>query len=380
MRAVKMQLRIETSFGIPPQKRKKTRRSRQTPDNLLQTPLYAPTTHMTQRKVVDLFACIGGFSTGANQAGHDVVLAVDCDDIALSIHAENHPKTMHKQMCLGPESEEELTRLIHTLIPNGCEWHLHGSPPCTKLSSGRCMAKRDQEVVEAGQEEGICLVDWFLDFMWKMQPTSWSMEQVNCKLVRNTLDARMRNNKSFMDYNVTHFVKYGVPQTRTRIIAGTPFLIHNIRFSPGMFEPTRSILNAIPSPPDGAFYMRSNWHRKSDESATEEAADGSFLNADAESRCRPLSEPSFTIMSHAMQWWTADYKCVRNLNTREMLSIQTFPPEYRFPEGVNVTEQHRGVGNAVPPYFAKKFMECSNSTGAGHLANVELAMPSIPSR
>lgn len=355
------QKRIESFFGIPIQKRKKQKRTTIKSQKLgLQTSLFAnPTERMTKRKVVDLFACIGGFSTGAATAGHDIVLAVDCDETALSVHEENHSSCAHKIMFLGPETEDELIELIRSYIPAGSTWHLHGSPPCTKLSSGRCMSKRDKEIVEAGQQEGLSLVDWYLDFVAKIQPTTWSMEQVNSRLVRNTLDARRRMDKSFLDYNATEFVRYGVPQTRTRIIAGTPFLIHNIRFSSSMFEPIRCILDVIPSPPPGACYQRNNWHRKSDESATEEAADGSYLNADAESRCRPLTEPSFTIMSHAMQWWTADYKCVRNLNSAEMLAIQTFPAEYRFPSSVNVTEQHKGIGNAVPPRFAAKFMACS---------------------
>eukprot|EP00966_Prymnesium_polylepis_P118726 2744399-Prymnesium_polylepis.1 len=44
------------------------------------TPEY---TDENQLLVVDLFSGCGGFSCGAGQAGHRVVLAVDCDSIAL---------------------------------------------------------------------------------------------------------------------------------------------------------------------------------------------------------------------------------------------------------------------------------------------------------
>ena len=49
--------------------------------------------------IVDLFCCIGGYSTGAVQAGHSIALAVDdagvrlrlCNDIAESDEADNGP-------------------------------------------------------------------------------------------------------------------------------------------------------------------------------------------------------------------------------------------------------------------------------------------------
>jgi site-specific DNA-cytosine methylase len=314
---------------------------------------------MTQRKVVDLFACIGGFSTGASQSGHNIVLAVDCDETALAVHEANHPRTTHKLMFLGPDTEAELVALIRSLIPDdGTEWHLHGSPPCTKLSNARSMSrKRDPSILKMGQKEGLDLVEWYLDFVAKMNPTSWSMEQVDCKMVRDALEVRKRSNIRFLDYNVTNFVNYGVPQTRTRMIAGSPFLIHRLRFGNGMFEPVaKTIQDAIPNLPPEACYQRSNEHRKSDPSSTEEGADGTFLNEDAESRCRPLHQPSFTIMSHPMQWWDAAYRCVRNLNLCEVLALQTFPVGYKFPPGVLSVDQHKGVGNAVPPEFARRFM------------------------
>jgi len=123
-----------------------------------------------------------------------------------------------------------------------------------------------------------------------------------------------------------------------------------------MFESQVSIQDAIPILPDGACFQRSNHHRKADHTATEEGGDGHFLNADAESRCRSITQPSFTVMSHPMQWWDRRFRCVRNLNIAEVLALQTFPAGYCFPDGVLSLDQHKGVGNAVPPKFAQKFM------------------------
>ena len=356
------QHRIESLFGQSIQKRRK-QPCRPPPQvtRCYQTALFKPSRlnkAMTHRKIVDLFACIGGFSTGASQSGHDVVLAVDCDEVALKVHKANHQNTMHELMFLGPDTEAELVALIRSLIPDdGTEWHLHGSPPCTKLSAGRTMSQSGRKNLHAGKKEGIDLVEWYLEFVQKMNPTSWSMEQVNCKMLRESLDKKRLKNKDFVDYNVTNFVDYGVPQTRTRMIAGSPFLIHRLRFETNLLvSPAMSIQDAIPTLPEGTVYQRNNWHRQADQSETEEGANGTYLNKDAESRCRPTTHPSYTIMSHAMQWWDASYHCIRNLNTAEMLALQTFPVGYVFPPGVTVVDQHKGVGNAVPVKFACKFM------------------------
>ena len=78
--------------------------------------------------VVDLFCGVGGFSEGARQAGHRVVLAVDGNKNALDAHKLNHPSAVHELAILPAEN------LVQLLPSAGAKWHLHGSPPCTKLS------------------------------------------------------------------------------------------------------------------------------------------------------------------------------------------------------------------------------------------------------
>lgn len=113
--AAPKQGRIEAAFGAPLRPRRKkpknADRNAKASAALLQQPLVrapAPSGVQTGVVLVDLFACIGGFSTGAAQAGHAVVLAVDCDPVSLSVHAENHPHYRHVEMWLGPDTEDEL--------------------------------------------------------------------------------------------------------------------------------------------------------------------------------------------------------------------------------------------------------------------------------
>lgn len=367
------QQRLESSLHAPLQKRRRKEIPRKIPtaSALRQTPLAfgAGTAGggagaatrcglASTRRVVDLFACIGGFSTGATQAGHDVVLAVDCDDAALAVHEANHPTAAHAIMFLGPETEEELVALIRKHVPEGAEWHLHGSPPCTKLSVARGMAQLGKATVKQGEEEGLCLVDWYLDFVRRMRPTSWSMEQVPCKPVHATMRARVKAHKDVYDYEVVEFAEFGVPQTRTRLIAGSPDLVSRIRFGSGMrVSRVRTVRDAIAEIPDGAVFVRGNWHRETKADEVEEGANGTFLHAAAQKLARRLDEPSWTVMADKpLQWWTSSYARIRNMNVKETLALQSFPTDYQSAQDTKVNGFLKGIGNAVPPLFAKKLM------------------------
>ena len=312
----------------------------------------------SKRKVVDLFACIGGFSCGAAQAGHAIVLAVDCDKAALHIHEANHPEALHKEMFLGPETEDELVEAIRSVVSEGEEYHLHGSPPCTRLSGARQMAQLTREELDRGEAEGMCLVDWFLDFVERIKPTTWSMEQVNAKPVREALTRRMKRNRDLFDFESVEFSQFGVPQTRNRLLAGSPALIARIRCGVGMrVARVRTIRDAIEEIPERAVFVRGNWHRRTNQDEVEEAANGEFLHERAQKLARTLDQPAWTILSNKeLQWWDRRYACIRNLNINETMALQTFPPTYVAGPQSTISDFLVGVGNAVPPLFARKLM------------------------
>jgi len=317
-----------------------------------------PNGPITRVIVVDLFCCVGGFSSGASTAGHTIALAVDCDQVALDIHETNHAETRHEHMVLGESTEEDLIRAINDVVPAHTPWHLHGSPPCTKLSNAKVMSQRSEGVIEDGIEDGLSLVNWYLDFVERIAPTTWSMEQVDVKQVRDTLDSRKRKQGWLYDFRTFQFADFGVPQTRKRLIAGTPWMIGRLANDESLrVSKFATIRDAVPFPPEGAMYVRSNWHRKADQTLTEEAADGRFINADAESRCRILDEACWTCMSgHALAWWDSKFELVRCLNIEETMAMQTFRPDFKFPPKTKESDKLRGIGNAVPPLFAKVFM------------------------
>ena len=110
---------------------------------------------------VDLFAGIGGASTGATQAGLRVVLAVDFDKHMLGVHELNHPDATHIVTELPPQQPLPL--------PTKGKWHLHGSPPCGKVS------RINQAVTAEQRKHGLGLVRWYLRYALASSATTWTM-------------------------------------------------------------------------------------------------------------------------------------------------------------------------------------------------------------
>lgn len=154
-------------------------------------------------EVVDLFCGGGGFSTGAIQGGAKVVLAIDFWKPALKVHHANHPNVPTAEIELGGSIVETAVFIREHLTP-GSHFHLHGSPPCQALSNA---SNRDSE-------EGMVLVNWFIDLVRYMKPNSWSME--NVVPVAKKID-KHRPGTPYVKLNSADF---GVPQTRNRIFAG----------------------------------------------------------------------------------------------------------------------------------------------------------------
>jgi len=338
------------------------------------------------RVVVDLFCGMGGFSEGAKQAGHEVVLAVDCWRPAIEIHKANHPKTRHEIITLG-EGEagscESVKKLILEVV-NGREFHLHGSPPCQELS-----------VANPGGDkvEGMRLVNWFLELVLLIEPDSWSMEQV--KPVINYLP-------SWVKPNILKAVDFGVPQTRERAFIGAGWIAKKTHQNPisviealphikGELEPVQSMrgrwksfsvtknkpLPTITSKTRGQIFIESsgaNSKRGNDKEITKPsptlALPGNqvgpriFINIDGAGKSKSrralsgdvsISKPSLTIRNN-----TPVLRCnfvkLRSLSLEECLVLQSFPSDYDMTGCKLKKDKWTMIGNAVCPLMAKAVM------------------------
>jgi DNA (cytosine-5)-methyltransferase 1 len=281
--------------------------------------------------VVDLFCGCGGFSQGAVQAGHRVVLAVDSCPFQLAAHARNHLDATH--VCASLPRED-------LPLPKDGHWHLHASPPCQKLSV--MVPDRSQQEVDGAVD----LVEWFLGLVLRAKPTTWSFEQVNSRRVRCTLDRFKRRNPGKCAWKVVNMNEFGVPQTRSRIIAGSPRLV--ARLLRRKVRRKACVLDFIPDPPRP--FIRNNLYNRPDEKT------GVLYKVPMSNQLRSVSEPCYTILALGHKRWSDEHgNTLRNLNSRENALLQTFPPDYKLP--FSFYGALTGAGNAVPPLLAQKLLE-----------------------
>lgn len=162
---------------------------------------------------IDFFAGAGGLSLGLEQAGFDVVLAVDRDGYHVATHKRNFP---HGAVLCA--SVTELTGSgIRELLDTDREIDLiAGGPPCQGFSN---MGVRD------ASDPRNTLVDEYVRLIAELKPRAFIMENVPGMQTGGTADifdravGRLRS----LGYNLTEPVRtlnaidFGVPQKRERL-------------------------------------------------------------------------------------------------------------------------------------------------------------------
>ena len=120
----------------------------------------------TRPKAIDLFCGAGGMSLGFEQAGFDILFALDCDGHHVAVHRRNFPS--HPTLCLPVA---DLTgKAIFDAIGGPQEIDLvFGGPPCQGFSS---MGLRDV------QDPRNSLVDEFARLVAEIRPKAFAMENV----------------------------------------------------------------------------------------------------------------------------------------------------------------------------------------------------------
>ena len=151
---------------------------------------------------IDLFAGMGGFTTGAIDAGAVCIVSVDSWSESNRVHKANHPTVPILNIELGHDSHWRFfKRMVDEWRRMGYHIHIHGSPPCQALSNAS----------RRSPEEGMPLVMWYLDLVKRCEPDSWSME--------NVVPMRKRLPEGTPSV-VLNSADFGVPQTHRRCYAG----------------------------------------------------------------------------------------------------------------------------------------------------------------
>jgi DNA (cytosine-5)-methyltransferase 1 len=177
---------------------------------------------------VDLFGGAGGMSLGFEQAGFDVVCAVEFDPAHAAVHRFNFP------LCemLQKDATELTARELRKGIRNGLDRHgrsedhrrkldvLFGGPPCQGFSVGGLLDPKDP------RNE---LVEHFFRFVAELQPKAFVMENVPAIATRtlpgrkSTVPAWIRRRMMEAGYQVAepwslNAKNFGVPQDRRRLV------------------------------------------------------------------------------------------------------------------------------------------------------------------
>lgn len=294
--------------------------------------------------MVDLFCGVGGASTGAVAAGYEVVLAVDSWEEGLAAHALNHPCARH--LCVELPPAEPLP------LPSKEEcWHLHGSPPCTKLSIA------NQERVLEARDEAVRLVRWYVDFALASTATTWSMEQVAVPAVLELLQeykAARSPHRSRVDFEVFDFFHHGVPQHRRRLIAGSPELLARLRRAPRVHR----CVNDVISEPRGTHVRNYvTWNTWKPPEIVDGKRVYEYVYRGPDECCKPVTGPSHVILAGIpLRWATPGTGGGFKLFTpEEAAAVQCFPAGYKLPSHPRLGM--RAVGNAIPPVVMTRLLQ-----------------------
>lgn len=300
-------------------------------------------------KAIDLFAGLGGWSTGARMAGIEVVWAANHWPAAVEWHSKNHPDAIH--VC------QDLHQADWTQVPS----HdlLLASPCCQGHSKARGKSNGNPQhdasrstawaVVSAAEchRQDVIIVENVPEFTkWALYP-AWSaaMQALGYSLSPHIVDC----------------ADLGVPQNRVRLFivatrSKAPLMLslrretHKtaldfIDFDSGKWSPIKKTGR---SKATLARVFRGRRELNCGRFLIPYYGSGSGLTG------RSLSRPIGTITTRD-RWAVIKGNQMRMLTAKENLAAMTFPPDTKHPDDHRLTVHM--AGNAVPPVAGQKIIQ-----------------------
>lgn len=299
--------------------------------------------------VIDLFCGAGGFSTGFEQAGYNVLAGVDKNADAVESFRQNHDANGYTIDLSEIEPNDLLDEInVESTHLDG----IIGGPPCQGFSQA---GNRDPD------DERNKLVQNYFDIIDEIRPEFFVMENVRAityernKHVIEYIEQRIDQAGYEYEYSVLNAADYGVPQTRKRI-----FIVGMKNEKPSLPEPTHTEsdwvgLNDVIDVPSGQVVSSYG---------TQETLRG-------ERNTRNTEQPSYTLRATRclVDIIPHDYEPpddgeqipsitearIYRFDESDAATVQSFPENYSF--SGNLTSQRRQIGNAVPPRVSKAIGE-----------------------
>lgn len=355
---------------------------------------------------VDLFCGAGGLSLGLQQAGFEVVAAVDNDERALATHRANFPGRALNKDLANPDQVDELAEWLSDIKISV----LAGGPPCQPFS--RAGRSKIRSLVEKGVRPPVDdrrdLWRVFVDLTDRLQPSAVMFENVpdialadESRTVRE-MAATLELARYNVDYRLLDAWRYGVPQHRQRLIliatrSGRTFnwpepfeqrvtvedaigdLPRLERGTGGRClsygEPSnefqRAARDGMPEGEVSLVYDHMTRPVRDDDREAFALMKPNTRYSDLPERLRRYRSDIFddkykrldwkdlsrTITAHIAKdgYWYIHPSEHRTLTVREAARLQTFPDRFRF-EGTR-SHAFAQIGNAVPPALATAIAE-----------------------
>lgn len=292
---------------------------------------------------VDLFAGLGGFTEGAEQAGCRVVWAANHWQKAVDIHSVNHPETEHKCQDLHQQNWTQVPRHDLLLASPACQGH---TPARGKERPHHDACRNTAWAVVSALEchrPPLALVENVPHFAkWALYP-AWcsALTALGYAIAPHRIDC----------------ADLGVPQNRNRIFFALTRSKHPIELRLPRVDhiPAATIID----------FTAGRWSpiaRKGRAANTlarirrgREQHGERFLTAyyTATRGGRSLAKPIGTITTHD-RWAVIDGDRMRMLTVPEAKRAMTFRDDYALP--VKGSDAMFMLGNAVPPLAAREIV------------------------
>jgi len=322
---------------------------------------------------VDLFCGIGGLTYGLKQSGIKVVAGIDFDGSCKYAYEENNDAIFLEKDINDVTGEE-----INKLFPKGAIKILAGCAPCQTFSQHTVKIKNNQN------DPRWKLLSQFLRLIKESKPEIVSMENVpqlrKYKIFEDFIKG-LKDEGYFITYRVVHCPRYGIPQTRKRLLLLAskigPINFIEETHTPDNYVSLKSKIGHLPKISDGEIHKKDSLHRSwsltpiNKKRIKSSKQGGSWNDWDKELmlECHKKkggatykavygrmswNKPASTITTQFYSYGTGRFgHPVQNraISLREGAILQTFPEDYKFfKEGDEISFNNIGrhIGNAVP--------------------------------
>lgn len=301
-----------------------------------------------QLTAVDLFAGLGGWSTGAKMAGVKVLWAANHWQSAVQWHSQNHPEAQHVCQDLHQADWSQVPKHDILLASPCCQGHSKARGKASGNPQHDASRATAWAVIAALEFHGteVAVVENVKEFMeWRLYP-AWQQ-------ALNALGYQVSP-------HVVDCADLGVPQNRVRL-----FLVITKSHSPLQLKLPRFDHLPATSFIDFEHAKWSKIDRPGRAEATlKRAASGRarygdrfvmpFYGSGSGTTGRCLQRPIGTITTRD-RWAVVDGDRMRILTANENLAAMSFPPDTKRPDSHRLTVHL--AGNAVPPVAAARFIE-----------------------